>query len=507
MLTRRCGSGSAPTGSTAGRGWSPASCARRSTGSATRPSSSPGRRGPRTSGPRSSTAPGSGTSRGSPRPPTYRIRRRRAGRLGDARTSSTSPSSTRTTSSRRSRRCARAGVRDRRPLRLGAVLAPSTSSRRKRAFDVDLLAHGVRAGALRDAWGSRARGSAGASIPSSSQSQPDEPTPTRPLTFFYPAGFLSKRKPRRRGAEGVPPRSAATTRGWWSRARSSASSTCSSAAPSATRGSRSCSRTCRPTSTCACSPSADVCVAPSRWEGLGLHLYESMALGLPVITNDAPPMNEVIRDGENGLLVASAPPRAGAARGSPPTRRASATSRGRSSGSPSRAASRQLRRGVGAGPRAARLGAHRRRLRRADQVRGEREPDRRSRRRPTSSTSVVAERRPATSDDLAGRVGGELVGDRLHRVGVADAARSRRSRRPRATPSEIASTRAGRLARRAEVRCPAIEGRRAAPAPARAPAAASAPAERRATLVGDRGDPLDQPRARRPARSLTTSSR
>jgi len=49
--------------------------------------------------------------------------------------------------------------------------------------------------------------------------------------------------------------------------------------------------------------SADVCIAPSRWEGLGLHLYESMALGLPVITNDNPPMNEVIRDGENGLLV------------------------------------------------------------------------------------------------------------------------------------------------------------------------------------------------------------
>lgn len=49
--------------------------------------------------------------------------------------------------------------------------------------------------------------------------------------------------------------------------------------------------------------SADVCLAPSRWEGLGLHLYESMALGLPVITNDNPPMNEVVRDGENGLLV------------------------------------------------------------------------------------------------------------------------------------------------------------------------------------------------------------
>jgi glycosyltransferase involved in cell wall biosynthesis len=49
--------------------------------------------------------------------------------------------------------------------------------------------------------------------------------------------------------------------------------------------------------------SADVCVAPSRWEGLGLHLYESMALGLPVIANDNPPINEVIADGENGLLV------------------------------------------------------------------------------------------------------------------------------------------------------------------------------------------------------------
>ena len=47
---------------------------------------------------------------------------------------------------------------------------------------------------------------------------------------------------------------------------------------------------------------ADVCVAPSRWEGLGLHLFEAMALGVPVITNDNPPMNEVI-DGRNGLLI------------------------------------------------------------------------------------------------------------------------------------------------------------------------------------------------------------
>ncbi len=53
--------------------------------------------------------------------------------------------------------------------------------------------------------------------------------------------------------------------------------------------------------------SADVCLAPSRWEGLGLHLYEAMGLGLPVLTNDNPPMNEVIVDGENGLLVPGVP--------------------------------------------------------------------------------------------------------------------------------------------------------------------------------------------------------
>jgi 1,2-diacylglycerol 3-alpha-glucosyltransferase len=51
--------------------------------------------------------------------------------------------------------------------------------------------------------------------------------------------------------------------------------------------------------------SCDVCLAPSRWEGLGLPLYEAIAFGMPAITNDAPPMNEAIRDGENGILVAS----------------------------------------------------------------------------------------------------------------------------------------------------------------------------------------------------------
>ena len=91
---------------------------------------------------------------------------------------------------------------------------------------------------------------------------------------------------------------------------------------------------------------ADVCVAPSRWEGLGLHLYESMALGLPVITNDAPPMNEVIADGDNGLLVASR--RRGRARSGipayqPSVRGLAARARARS---PTRSGSTPLRAGV-----------------------------------------------------------------------------------------------------------------------------------------------------------------
>ena len=51
--------------------------------------------------------------------------------------------------------------------------------------------------------------------------------------------------------------------------------------------------------------SCDVCLAPSRWEGLGLPLYEATAFGLPIITNDKPPMSEMVLDGRSGLLVAS----------------------------------------------------------------------------------------------------------------------------------------------------------------------------------------------------------
>lgn len=50
---------------------------------------------------------------------------------------------------------------------------------------------------------------------------------------------------------------------------------------------------------------SDVCLAPARWEGLGVHFFEAIAFGMPIITNDVPPMNELVVDGSNGLLVGS----------------------------------------------------------------------------------------------------------------------------------------------------------------------------------------------------------
>lgn len=47
---------------------------------------------------------------------------------------------------------------------------------------------------------------------------------------------------------------------------------------------------------------ADVAVLPSKWEGLGLTFLEAIGCGLPIITTDAPPMNEFVRNGETGLF-------------------------------------------------------------------------------------------------------------------------------------------------------------------------------------------------------------
>jgi len=47
----------------------------------------------------------------------------------------------------------------------------------------------------------------------------------------------------------------------------------------------------------------DVFVLPSLLEGLPLSILEAMAASIPVIATDIPGVNEIIRNGENGLLV------------------------------------------------------------------------------------------------------------------------------------------------------------------------------------------------------------
>ena len=49
--------------------------------------------------------------------------------------------------------------------------------------------------------------------------------------------------------------------------------------------------------------SADVFVMPSLWEGLSIALLEAMSAGLPTIATKVEGMEEVITEGENGLLV------------------------------------------------------------------------------------------------------------------------------------------------------------------------------------------------------------
>jgi glycosyltransferase involved in cell wall biosynthesis len=54
--------------------------------------------------------------------------------------------------------------------------------------------------------------------------------------------------------------------------------------------------------------SADIFAFPSAWEGFGIALLEAMRVGLPVVGFcSAPAVNELIRDGENGLLAESGP--------------------------------------------------------------------------------------------------------------------------------------------------------------------------------------------------------
>jgi glycosyltransferase involved in cell wall biosynthesis len=48
---------------------------------------------------------------------------------------------------------------------------------------------------------------------------------------------------------------------------------------------------------------ADVVVVPSRREPLGLAAVEALACGTPVVASKVGGLREVVRDGENGLLI------------------------------------------------------------------------------------------------------------------------------------------------------------------------------------------------------------
>ncbi len=47
----------------------------------------------------------------------------------------------------------------------------------------------------------------------------------------------------------------------------------------------------------------DVCLIPSKWEGLGLSFMEAIAFKMPIITTDFPPMNEYVVDNKTGFLA------------------------------------------------------------------------------------------------------------------------------------------------------------------------------------------------------------
>ncbi len=52
-----------------------------------------------------------------------------------------------------------------------------------------------------------------------------------------------------------------------------------------------------------CYAICDVYVCPSRLEGFGLRVLEAMAAGKPIVETNVGAMQEIVKSGENGILV------------------------------------------------------------------------------------------------------------------------------------------------------------------------------------------------------------
>lgn len=120
----------------------------------------------------------------------------------------------------------------------------------------------------------------------------------QPLTFYYPAGYLEARRP-----------TTFTVKAFLRAQLPNARLLVKSVKPIAPR-----ERVEHPSVTYLAGDlerreylellrSCDVVLANTRWEGLGLVFYEAIALGLPIVCPDFPPMSENVRHGLTGLLV------------------------------------------------------------------------------------------------------------------------------------------------------------------------------------------------------------
>lgn len=48
---------------------------------------------------------------------------------------------------------------------------------------------------------------------------------------------------------------------------------------------------------------SDIYIQPSYWEALGIAILEAMSYGLPVVASNTGGIPEIVKDGQNGLLV------------------------------------------------------------------------------------------------------------------------------------------------------------------------------------------------------------